>query len=47
MEKDSVVRMMLYIIVQGELFFTDPPYGLQTQDDDDPKKEIPFKGCIK
>jgi gluconolactonase len=26
----------------GELFFTDPPYGLQTQDDTDPKKEISF-----
>src|SRR5688572_9147609 len=23
----------------GELFFTDPPYGLETQDDNDPKKE--------
>lgn len=28
----------------GDLFFTDPPYGLQTQDDTDPKKEIPFNG---
>ena len=27
----------------GELFFTDPPYGLKTQDDSDPKKEIQFK----
>jgi gluconolactonase len=27
-----------------DLFFTDPPYGLQTQDDTDPKKEIPFNG---
>jgi len=32
---------------QGELFFTDPPYGLQSQDDTDPKKEIPFNGVYK
>jgi gluconolactonase len=31
----------------GELFFTDPPYGLETQDDNDPKKEIPFNGVYK
>jgi gluconolactonase len=31
----------------GELFFTDPPYGLQTQDDTDPKKEIPFNGVYR
>ena len=31
----------------GELFFTDPPYGLQTQDDADPKKEISFNGVYK
>jgi len=31
----------------GELFFTDPPYGLQTQDDKDPKKEIQFNGVYK
>ncbi len=31
----------------GELFFTDPPYGLQTQDDKDPKKEISFNGVYK
>lgn len=31
----------------GELFFTDPPYGLQTQDDTDPKKEISFNGVYK
>jgi len=30
-----------------ELFFTDPPYGLSTQDDKDPKKEIPFNGVYK
>lgn len=32
---------------KGELFFTDPPYGLKTQDDSDPKKEIPFNGVYK
>jgi gluconolactonase len=31
----------------GELFFTDPPYGLETQGDNDPKKEIPFNGVYK
>jgi gluconolactonase len=31
----------------GELFFTDPPYGLGTQDDEDPKKEISFNGVYK
>lgn len=31
----------------GELFFTDPPYGLKTQDDNDPKKEIPINGVYK
>jgi gluconolactonase len=31
----------------GELFFTDPPYGLQTQVDTDPKKEISFNGVYK
>ena len=31
----------------GELFFTDPPYGLETQGDDDPGKEIPFNGVYK
>ena len=30
----------------GELFFTDPPYGLEKQYDD-PKKEIPFNGVYK
>ncbi|HEU5165251.1 MAG TPA: SMP-30/gluconolactonase/LRE family protein [Chitinophagaceae bacterium] len=32
---------------EGELFFTDPPYGLQTQDDRDAKKEISFNGVYK
>lgn len=31
----------------GELYFTDPPYGLQTQDDSDAKKEISFNGVYK
>jgi len=32
---------------QGDIFFTDPPYGLETQSDDDPKKEIPWNGVYK
>lgn len=32
---------------EGELFFTDPPYGLPSQDDSDPEKEIPFNGIYK
>ena len=31
----------------GEIFFTDPPYGLESQSDSDPKKEIPFNGVYK
>lgn len=31
----------------GELFFTDPPYGLIKQSDDDSAKEIPFNGVYK
>jgi gluconolactonase len=31
----------------GELFFTDPPYGLGTQNDSDPQKEIPWNGVYK
>lgn len=31
----------------GELFFTDPPYGLFTQDDSDSAKEISFNGVYK
>lgn len=31
----------------GELFFTDPPYGLETKSDSDPKKEIPYNGVYK
>ena len=31
---------------KGEVFFTDPPYGLE-KNMDDPKKEIPFQGVYK
>jgi gluconolactonase len=31
----------------GELYFTDPPYGLETKSDNDAKKEIPFNGVYK
>ncbi|HMU08411.1 MAG TPA: SMP-30/gluconolactonase/LRE family protein [Ferruginibacter sp.] len=31
----------------GELYFTDPPYGLLTQDDADSLKEISFNGVYK
>lgn len=31
----------------GELFFTDPPYGLFTQDDTDSAKEIAYNGVYK
>jgi gluconolactonase len=32
---------------KGELFFTDPPYGLVTGSDNDPAKEIKFNGVYK
>jgi gluconolactonase len=32
---------------QGELFFTDPPYGLLSQSDNDPAKEISWNGVYK
>jgi gluconolactonase len=32
---------------KGELFFTDPPYGLVMQNDNDPEKEIPFNGVYE
>jgi gluconolactonase len=38
---DVVVRS------NGDVFFTDPPYGLLTQSDDDPAKELPFNGVYK
>ncbi len=31
----------------GSLYFTDPPYGLPTQSDDDPQKELPFNGVFR
>jgi gluconolactonase len=31
----------------GSLYFTDPPYGLRTQEDNDPKKELPFNGVYR
>jgi len=32
---------------KGELYFTDPPYGLVTGSDNDPAKEIKFNGVYK
>jgi gluconolactonase len=31
----------------GSLYFTDPPYGLQTQGDDDPEKELKINGVYR
>ncbi|WP_216670002.1 SMP-30/gluconolactonase/LRE family protein [Brasilonema sennae] len=31
----------------GDLYFTDPPYGLPTQRFDDPQKELPFSGVYR
>jgi gluconolactonase len=31
----------------GDVFFTDPPYGLPLQNESDPSKEIPFQGVYK
>jgi gluconolactonase len=31
----------------GSLYFTDPPYGLPTQGDQDPQKELPFNGVFR
>jgi gluconolactonase len=31
----------------GSLYFTDPPYGLPTQADDDPQKELKFSGVFR
>jgi gluconolactonase len=31
----------------GSLYFTDPPYGLQTQNDDDPQKELKVNGVYR
>jgi gluconolactonase len=32
---------------KGEIFFTDPPYGLPTRSDNDPEKETPWNGVYK
>jgi gluconolactonase len=31
----------------GSLYFTDPPYGLRTQNDHDPEKELSFNGVYR
>ena len=31
----------------GSLYFTDPPYGLESQSDDDPKKELTVNGVYR
>lgn len=31
----------------GSLYFTDPPYGLRTQSDDDPEKKLSFNGVYR
>src|SRR6185503_18309170 len=31
----------------GSLYFTDPPYGLPTQSDTDPQKELQFNGVYR
>jgi gluconolactonase len=31
----------------GSLYFTDPPYGLPTQSDNDPEKEVQFNGVYR
>ena len=37
----------LVYAADGSLYFTDPPYGLETQRDDDPKKELTFSGVYR
>jgi gluconolactonase len=32
---------------KGEIFFTDPIYGLESKSDNDPKKETPYNGVYK
>lgn len=32
---------------QGNLYFTDPPYGLSVASDDAPEKELPFQGVFQ
>ena len=36
----------LCVSARGQIFFTDPPYGLEQQEDD-PGKEIPFQGVYR
>lgn len=31
----------------GSVYFTDPPYGLRTQSDHDPQKQLPFNGVYR
>ncbi|MBK6564376.1 MAG: SMP-30/gluconolactonase/LRE family protein [Saprospiraceae bacterium] len=31
----------------GEIYFTDPPYGLPSTSDDEPKRELPWNGVYK
>jgi gluconolactonase len=38
---------LVYRRATGDLYFTDPPYGLPTQSDEDPRKELPFNGVYK
>lgn len=38
---------LVYRRSTGDLYFTDPPYGLPTQSDEDPRKEQPFNGVYK
>ena len=37
----------LALNARGEIFFTDPPYGLPSQNDGDPAKDITFNGVYK
>jgi gluconolactonase len=37
----------LVYLSDGSLYFTDPPYGLPTQSDTDPKNELPFNGVFR
>jgi gluconolactonase len=38
---------LVYRRATGDLYFTDPPYGLPTQSDEDPRKELGFNGVYK
>jgi gluconolactonase len=37
----------LVYAADGSLYFTDPPYGLESQRDDDPKKELSFSAVYR